>query len=157
MENSEITFAFRATGEQAEVKMERLIAYARTLGGFAISELSFEPLEPGTQAASEYLRMLLTQPGPYRERWMEHVSRQRTSGEISQAAITRVLSDFLAKQLRATGEQPPDARQLKDRANRALTGRSLTSQTLELFGAAFGFTEETMRQLWSCYMQADKD
>lgn len=149
----EITYAFRATGDQAEINMERLIAYARTLGGFAISEVgSFEALEEGTQTASEYLRMLLIQPGPYRDQWTEHVERSRKTGEVSRAAVARVISDFLAERLRLTGEKPPSPRQLKDRVNRALTGYA-TGHTLELFGAAFGFTDEEKRQLWAYYTQ----
>src|SRR5262249_18396056 len=70
--------------------------------------------------------------------------------EISQAAVARVISDYLRFAGRSADTEG-DHRRLKDRVNRALTGRALTPDTLQCFVRAFAMSDEDARQLWSSF------
>lgn len=144
----EVTRIFTVGGEDADLKMQCLVAYARTLGGFAVGEISNEVkrLETGMETAAEYLRILLSQPGPYRERWATHVNKSRKAG-ISQAAVAHVLAEWLQTSEGNIEGHIPEARQLKDRVYRALMGKYLTFETLQWFISAFGFTEDETNRL----------
>jgi hypothetical protein len=100
----------------------------------------------GRRAASDYLRQLLLKPGDYRQAWEKHVIRAR-HGSISQLAVAEVLARHVSgtREGRTSGVQ---ARQLKDTVSRALSGRLLSRQVLELFTDAFGFTDDEVDRLW---------
>lgn len=102
------------------------------------------------RAAAEYLRQLLLKPGRYRETWQQHVARPR-DGVINQMAVAQVIAD----RLRAAPDHPGDAQmmpyQLQETVSGTLSGRQLSKQTLELFIAAFGFSQheaERLQRLW---------
>jgi hypothetical protein len=76
-------------------------------------------------------------------------------GEISQAAVARVIIDHLREAGKEVGQM--DYRLLKDKVYRALSGRALTSPTLELFAAAFLFSDEDMRYLWALFTGTTPD
>jgi hypothetical protein len=101
----------------------------------------------GRRAAAEYLRQLLLKPGHYREAWQRHVARPR-DGVINQMAVAEVI----ASRLRAAPSHPGDAQimpyQLRDTVSGAISGVSLSSDTLQLFIAAFGFSEHEAGRLW---------
>jgi hypothetical protein len=101
----------------------------------------------GRRAAAEYLRQLLLKPGHYREAWQQHVARRR-DGVINQMAVAEVI----ASRLRAAPSHPGDAQimpyQLRDTVSGALSGVSLSADTMQLFIAAFGFSEHEAGRLW---------
>jgi len=98
--------------------------------------------------------MLLHDRGTYRARWA-CVAGKTPPGEISQAAVAKVIVDHLRK----TGNDPGqlDYRLLKDRVCRALSGRALTPSTLGLFTAAFLFSEQDTRHLWALFLGTTPD
>jgi hypothetical protein len=99
----------------------------------------------GTSEAGRYLCDLLTEHGPYRRRWEHRAGRVR-SGTVSQAAVARVLAEYLWE----TGEHDESdqlPRNLKDRVGRALSGDVLSTQTLEWFIAAFDVSADDARHL----------
>jgi hypothetical protein len=99
------------------------------------------------RAAGEYLRQLLLKPGDYREAWQRHVARPR-DGVINQMAVAEVI----AGRLRAAPSHPGDTLimpyQLRDTVAGALSGGNLSPETLQLFIAAFAFSEHEAGQLW---------
>ena len=104
----------------------------------------------GRRAASDYLSQLLLKPGPYRRAWERHVVRSR-HGVINQLAVSVVLARHLSAQ-HPPAAGPVQPHQLKDTVSRALSGRLLSRPALELFIAAFGFTEDEadrLRKLWN--------
>lgn len=97
-------------------------------------------------AAGRHLAALLAAPGRYRTRWLRHVARA-TPGRINQAAVTRVLAEWLWLGGEASeGDILPRA--LRDRVSRALGGRALSAATLRLFVAAFDMTGADEARLW---------
>lgn len=106
------------------------------------------------ELTAQYLRMLLNERGTYRNQWARMVDKT-SSDEISQAAVAKVIVDFLRKTESETSEL--DYRLLKDRVHRALSGRALTPSTLGLFTAAFQFSEEHSRQLWAIFLGTTPD
>lgn len=104
----------------------------------------------GADLAARYLRTLLERPGRYRDRWVRRAEKPR-SGQISQAAVARVLAEYLN---RYEGKDDDEAayRHLKDRVHRALSGQALTPDTLEWFTRAFLLTEDDARSLWSRFV-----
>jgi len=101
----------------------------------------------GRKAAAGYLRELLTQPGRYRRRWEQHISRSRP-GEITQLAVAEVLARHLWTHPRVSGDKDVISRQLKDTVARALSGSLLSRPTLTLFIDAFGIEDLQADQLW---------
>jgi hypothetical protein len=99
------------------------------------------------RAAAEYLRQLLLKPGHCREAWQQHVARPR-DGVINQMAVAEVI----AGRLRTAPSHPGDAQimpyQLRDTVSGALSGVSLSANTLQLFIEAFGFSEHEAGRLW---------
>ncbi|MEV0681186.1 hypothetical protein AB0I60_32180 [Actinosynnema sp. NPDC050436] len=98
----------------------------------------------GADVAAAFLRELLNRPGRYRERWVKQVGKAR-DGEISQAAVARVIVDYVRLRSGAT----PDYRTLRSRVHRALAGTSLTADTLALFVGAFSIADRDVRTLWA--------
>ncbi len=93
------------------------------------------------ELAAEHLRTLLLDREAYRARW-QCLAINTPPGLISQAAIAQVI----ANHLRQTGRAQP-YRTLKDRIYRALSGKVLALETLELFATAFQFHEADVRQM----------
>jgi hypothetical protein len=105
----------------------------------------------GHRAAAQYMRQLLLEPGPYRDLWRQHVTRPR-DGVINQLAVAEVLARHLRADPRGPGDARAEPYQLRDTVAQALTGRQFGRQTLQLFAAAFGLTDEEsgrMQRLWS--------
>ncbi len=100
----------------------------------------------GRRAASDYLRQLLLKPGNYRQAWEKHVIRAR-HGSINQLAVAEVLARYLSGPRRDQGSGVLP-RQLKDTVSRALSGRLLSRQVLELFIESFEFTDDEADRLW---------
>ncbi len=99
-----------------------------------------------TRPAGRHLAELLAGPGPYRARWLRHVTRA-TPGRVNQAAVARVLAEWLWQH----GEHPDSdllPRALRDRVSRALGGRALSAATLRLFVAAFAMSAADEAELW---------
>ncbi|GGV30074.1 hypothetical protein GCM10010495_53050 [Kitasatospora herbaricolor] len=104
------------------------------------------PAPAASAAAGRQLAALLAAPGRYRTRWLRHVARA-TPGRINQAAVTRVLAEWLWLGGEASeGDILPRA--LRDRVSRALGGRALSAATLRLFVAAFDMTGADEARLW---------
>jgi hypothetical protein len=101
----------------------------------------------GRRAAARYLHALLTQQGPYRRLWEQHVVRARAS-EITQFAVAEVLARYLWNHPRVAGDSEVLARQLKDSVARALSGTLLSRSTLSLFIDAFGISNADAGRLW---------
>jgi hypothetical protein len=100
--------------------------------------------------------VLLARPGRYRDRWVRRASKPRP-GEISQAAVARVIDEHLAAEQGLSPMASNEHRALKDLVHRALSGKSLTADTLALFTQAFLISEADARQLWSCFTGTSPD
>lgn len=100
--------------------------------------------------------MLLAQPGRYRAFWASQADKL-SPGEISQAAVARVIAGHLQSNGRLPPEDDRAHRALKDRVYRALNGQALTPSTLRLFAEAFLMSQEDARQLWSCLLGTTPD
>src|SRR5687768_14731231 len=98
------------------------------------------------QNAARQLRTLLNECEAYRSQW-SCLAGKTPPGEISQAAVAKVIVDHLRK----TGIQASelDYRLLKDRVCRGLSGRALTSSTLQLFMAGFSINDAHAQHLWA--------
>ncbi|MEU5695688.1 hypothetical protein [Actinosynnema sp. NPDC020468] len=106
----------------------------------------------GADVAAAFLRELLDRRGRYRERWVRQVTKSR-DGEISQAAVARVIVDYVGLR----GDAIADYRKLRSRVHRALSGTSLTAETLGLFVGAFSMSERDTRDLWAKFAGAAVD
>ena len=104
-------------------------------------------LEAGREAAGRYLRELLLRPGRYRQLWESRAQRSRP-GAINHLAVADVLAQYLWNSPRVSGHSDVLPHQLKDTVGRALSGRLLSRSTLNLFVAAFGFSEQEQERLW---------
>jgi hypothetical protein len=76
------------------------------------------------------------------------------AGEISQAAVARVIADYLKIEGTLRDDDDREYRKLKDRVHRALSGRALTPDTLTWFTCAFILTQDDARQLWARFTGA---
>jgi hypothetical protein len=95
----------------------------------------------GTMEAGRYLHELLSEPGSARRRWQRLQQGPVTAGEVSIAAVCRVIAQYLwdiGEYSEADADLP---RRLKDRVARALHGTFLNAVTLRWFAGAFDFTE----------------
>ena len=104
------------------------------------------PAPSGAHAAAAYLRELLLRPGRYRHKWEQYAERSR-AGQVNQLAVAGALAHYLWEHPRAEGDTEARARQLKDTASRALSGKLLSKATLLLFMDAFGFSGYEREQL----------
>lgn len=118
------------------------------------SQVPLTQLARGRKLAAQHLRVLLSENETYRDRWI-CLAGKTPPGEISQAAVARVIVDHLRK----AGDEAVrlDYRLLKDRVYRALSGRALTRSTLALFAAAFPFSDEDTRYLWALFLGTTPD
>ncbi|MGW5743938.1 hypothetical protein [Amycolatopsis sp. NPDC003861] len=93
--------------------------------------------DPNVRAVGALLSRLLAESPPYRAKWRALTSR--VTGELNQLAIAKVIEHHLWEQ-DPTGPERT-ARMLKDRVSRALTGQTLSYETLTWFVDAFDMTE----------------
>lgn len=102
-----------------------------------------------TAATGALLRDLLTLDHRYRRLWHRREARHRS--ELSQAAVAKVIEEYLWD----SGERDEHllhlARQLKDRVSRALRGERLTAETLSWFASAFEMDDGDKNRLWAIY------
>lgn len=96
------------------------------------------------ETAGHVLRDLLIRNAQYRTRWKREVKRER--GELNQAAVAQVITDFSWENQHQ--REISDARALKDLVRRAFTGEHLTLPTLALFIAAFDMDDADSDRLW---------
>jgi hypothetical protein len=96
--------------------------------------------EANVRQAGQYLRELLRRE-PYRRRWLRlGAERER---DVHQVAVAKVLAAYL----RQAGTDTEHS-QLTRRVSRALRGEVLSRDTLGLFIAAFGISDDHARFLW---------
>ncbi|WBB52460.1 hypothetical protein [Verrucosispora sp. WMMD573] len=100
----------------------------------------------GARQASMYLRELLD--GPYRDRWARAELVLRDHDGLNQAAVAKVLAAFLWQNPRTPTDRDLDPEKLKDLVSRALTGKVLSRQTMQLFVDAFGIGDAHAASLW---------
>ncbi len=79
------------------------------------------------------------------------------AGEISQAAVARVIVEYLKIEGTLRVDDDREYRKLKDRVYRALSGRALTPDTLIWFTCAFILSQEDARQLWARFNGGSPD
>jgi hypothetical protein len=108
-------------------------------------------------AAAAHLRLLLTRPGPYRQRWMRQADNLHQDGKINQTAVTKVIAEYLAFYGRLHLNDKPALKRLGCKISRALSGATLTPDTLRLFMRAFNFSDDDTRQLWSALTGANPE
>ncbi len=102
---------------------------------------------PSAARAGRYLHDLLRDR--YQLTWRPFAQRLR-EGELNLRAIATVLARHLWDYPEHPGDEDVEPDQLIDTVWRAVHGRSLSLERLELFIAAFGMDEqaETLRELW---------
>lgn len=96
------------------------------------------------------LRELLANDARYRQRWQVRARRVRQA-DLSQAAIAEVIANYLWESGERADTETSLARDLKDRVRRALTGVTLTGETIRWFINAFAFTNEDSKRLWATF------
>lgn len=106
-------------------------------------------------AVGALLRQLLSSDPRYRVLWRKRVARARTG--LSQAAVAKVLEEYLWD----SGERSEDAmqlaRQIKDRVARALNGEVLSAETLRWFIEAFCIDEPDEARLWGTFIADESE
>ncbi|HEU5159786.1 MAG TPA: hypothetical protein VFU43_22515 [Streptosporangiaceae bacterium] len=91
----------------------------------------------------------------YRRLWRQHIKRDHTA--LSQAAVAKVIEEYLWESGERSENSTGLARQMKDRVSRALKGDSLSAETLKWFIAAFEMDEEDERRLWDVFAGKEFD
>jgi hypothetical protein len=108
-----------------------------------------------TAAAGALLRDLLAFDPRYRRQWCRRETRHQ--GELNQAAIAKVIEEYLWD----SGERDESlldlARQLKDRVSKALRGERLSAETLAWFISAFQMENADENRLWEIYGGKTRD
>ncbi len=102
-----------------------------------------------TTQTGRHLIELLTHRRRYRSQW-ERRAVQRTFGAPSQAAVARVVADYLVD----SGERSDTYglhRQIKDRVARLFGPERVSAETLGWFIAAFGMADDDARRLWELF------
>ena len=109
------------------------------------------PSKPRDRSAATgaLLRDLLSFDPRYRRLWRWRVTRDRS--ELSQAAVARVIEEYLWDSGERSENLSHLARQMKDRVSRALRGESLSAETLTWFIAAFRMDGGDKDRLWEIY------
>lgn len=98
-------------------------------------------------ATGSLLRELLTYEPRYRRLWQRRVTRDHA--DLSQAAVAKVLEEYLWDSGERSDSTTELARQLKDRVSRALNGEVISTETLRWFIAAFDMDEGDEGLLWA--------
>lgn len=93
-------------------------------------------LSEDLHAASSYLYELLVRPGKYRKLWELRVDRPG-SRPVNEAAVARVLAEYLWEVGERSDTDTELLRRLRDRVSRALAGSVLSAETLRWFVEAF--------------------
>ncbi|WP_305790183.1 hypothetical protein [Symbioplanes lichenis] len=100
------------------------------------------------QAAGAYLLQLLRDDVRYRARWRCGTDRHG-HGDVNQAAVAGVIQEYLWDAGERSETDTALRRRLKDRVSRALTGASLSAETLRWFVKAFTMTDHDAAALWA--------
>jgi len=101
----------------------------------------------GARQAGRYLRELLGTT--YRDRWARpHLARRGRTGDVHQAALARVITDYLWDNPRRPSDRELEAERLRDLVSRALSGTVLSRQTLQLFIDAIRIEPTDAETLW---------
>lgn len=103
----------------------------------------------GAEAAGIHLSALLRQPGRYRSSWQRYARSATPTDAVNQAAVARVLAEYLWDEGLVSDRDHHLPRRLKDQVSRALAGRFLPPTTLRTFIEAFGIAESDADELWS--------
>ncbi len=98
---------------------------------------------------ARYLTELLDHRKAYRSKWERRV-RQRTADGFNQAAVARVIAEYLVESGERADTEKLD-RQIKDRVARLFSGKSLSTETLEWFISAFDMTDDHAERLRSIF------
>ena len=102
----------------------------------------------GAQLSGKYLRDLLLHE--YLNKWIGRSERTR-SGEVNYLAIAKVIADYVERHPTATRGRDTRPEKIKDLVHRALTGKVISQETLELLVDALGIQEshaKTLFDLW---------
>jgi hypothetical protein len=100
-------------------------------------------------ATGNLLCELLTSDPNYRRLWQRRVTRDHAV--LSQAAVAKVLEEYLWDSGERSDSLTELARQLKDRVSRALNGEAISTETLRWFIAAFGMDKGDETLLWASH------
>ncbi len=111
-----------------------------------------EPVD-NLERVADRLKELLGRPGRYQSQWMRQAQRVR-EGQLSEAAIARVLFKYLTVSGEASGDASMTSRQFKDLVRRALRGTTITKRTLDWFINAFNMDEADAIGLWEIFTGA---
>ena len=106
-------------------------------------------------ATGEFLRELLVSEPRYRRLWRKRVARDYTG--LSQAAVAKVIEEYLWDSGERSENTTGLARQLKDRVSRALNGEALSTETLGWFIAAFDMDKGDENHLWATFGGKEND
>jgi hypothetical protein len=102
------------------------------------------------EQASMYLAQLLKRE-PYRSRWNRPEWKTRTRDrDLHHAAIARVLANYLHEHPRESRKSDKNVEytQLVPLVSKALSGKSLSAETLRVFAGAFKLRDEHIERLW---------
>lgn len=97
-----------------------------------------------TERAGRYLQHLIETDPYYRRAWLPR-ERRDDGRPLSQAAVARVLLEYLINEEGL--DRHTDVRKLRDKVSRAFSGRALTAATLATFIAAFDMSESHAEEL----------
>jgi hypothetical protein len=100
-------------------------------------------------ATGALLKELLESDPRYRRQWRRRVDRDHA--RISQAAVAKVIEEYLWDSGERSENMTSLARQLKDRVSRAFKGEALSAETLGWFIAAFQMDEGDGNLLWAMF------
>jgi hypothetical protein len=92
--------------------------------------------------ASAYLRLLLEQPGKYRQMWIRRADQLRPD-KLNVDAVARVVAEYLT----ICGDSSTTHRAKNDTIKRALEGTTLTAKTLNAFIGAFEMDDRNAERL----------
>lgn len=106
----------------------------------------------GARNAGAFLHELLLHR--YKSRWVRHSERSRED-RVNALAVSRVVSGYLEQHPTASRGWGTDASAIKDVVWRALTGRSMSQETLELLINAFDIDHPTSDALWRQWSSAE--
>jgi len=109
--------------------------------------------KPAARTAG-HLRFLLRRYD-YKIMWAGRAGRTQLD-EIHQGAVAEVLASYLRRNADDANDHAIEGRQLKDRVGRALAGRTLSKETLDLFVNAFDMTEDDRRDLVALWTGSSK-
>lgn len=98
------------------------------------------------RVAAQYLRELLLKPGTYRETWQRRAVRPHDD-VINQLAVMEVIADYRRSAMGRAADGDIPLYQLRDLVSGGLSGWQLSSDTLQLFIDAFGFSADEAGRL----------